>query len=142
MRYAGFWARVVATLIDMVVFMVVGGIGAVAVYMAGGISETGEPQAGYMVGLDIAWFILGVLYYVLMEAGPTQGTLGKMAMGLKVTDTDGNRISNLRSLGRYFARFLSAIILLIGYIMCAFHPRKQTLHDVLCGTLVVAKLSE
>jgi len=60
-----------------------------------------------------------------------------MALGLIVTDMDGRRISVLRALGRYFAKFLSGLILFIGYIMVAFTDRKQGLHDLLASTLVV-----
>ncbi|NBS23526.1 MAG: hypothetical protein EBS78_06045 [Altererythrobacter sp.] len=65
------------------------------------------------------------------------GTLGKIAVGIIVTDTNGNRITWLRALGRYFAKILSGIVLLIGHIMVAFTERKQGLHDMICSTLVV-----
>jgi len=79
----------------------------------------------------------GILYFVLMESSAKQGTLGKMALGLVVTDTNGNRISPARALGRYFAKILSGAILMIGFIMVAFTERKQGLHDMLANTLVL-----
>jgi uncharacterized RDD family membrane protein YckC len=72
-----------------------------------------------------------------MNSSEKQATYGKMAMGIKVTDLEGRRISFWRGLGREFAKFLSAIILMIGYIMAAFTERKQALHDIIAGTLVV-----
>jgi uncharacterized RDD family membrane protein YckC len=60
-------------------------------------------------------------------------------MGLVVTDMNGNRISFLRATGRYFAKILSALILLIGYIIAAFTARKQALHDMLASTLVLKR---
>lgn len=60
-----------------------------------------------------------------------------MALGLIVTDANGGRISFLRALGRYFAKILSGMILLIGYIMVGFTEKKQGLHDILASTLVV-----
>jgi uncharacterized RDD family membrane protein YckC len=60
-----------------------------------------------------------------------------MALGLKVTDLEGRRISFARATGRHFAKFLSAMICLVGYIMAGFTARKQALHDVIAGTLVV-----
>ena len=79
------------------------------------------------------------LYYALMESSPKQGTLGKMAIGLKVTDLSGNRISFGRATGRYFGRILSGLILDIGFLMIVFTAKKQGLHDIIAGTLVVKK---
>ena len=93
---------------------------------------TGGAVAAYTITT-----IGGILYFVLMESSAKQATLGKMALGLVVVDVDGNRISFLRALGRYFAKILSGIILLIGYIMVGFTERKQGLHDMIASTLVV-----
>lgn len=76
------------------------------------------------------------LYFALLESSSMQGTLGKKALGMIVTDLDGNRIGFGRATGRYFAKFLSAIILLIGFVMVAFTQRKQGLHDIIASTLV------
>ena len=81
----------------------------------------------------------GWLYYTLMESSRFQGTLGKMAVQIKVTDLDGNRISFGQATGRHFGKFLSAILLGIGFIMVAFTEKKQGLHDVMAGCLVVRK---
>ena len=62
-----------------------------------------------------------------------------MALGIKVTDLDGNRISFGRATGRHFAKWLSALILGIGYIMVAFTAKKQGLHDQVASCLVVNK---
>jgi len=72
-----------------------------------------------------------------MESSARQGTIGKSLLGLRVTDFEGNRISLLRAVGRYFAKIISAFILLIGFIMVAFTEKKQGLHDMLAGTLVL-----
>jgi uncharacterized RDD family membrane protein YckC len=71
-----------------------------------------------------------------MESSSYQATLGKMVCGMKVTDLSGNRISFERATGRHFAKYLSGLILCIGYIMVGFTERKQGLHDLLAGTLV------
>jgi uncharacterized RDD family membrane protein YckC len=84
--------------------------------------------------------VLHWLYYSLLESSAWQGTLGKKALGLEVTDLDGNRISFGRATGRFFAKIISAIILGIGYIMAGFTEKKQALHDILAGTLVIRKL--
>jgi uncharacterized RDD family membrane protein YckC len=72
-----------------------------------------------------------------MTSSDRQATVGKIAVGLKVTDLYGQRISFARATGRHFAKILSAMVLFIGYIMVAFTERKQGLHDILAGTLVV-----
>jgi uncharacterized RDD family membrane protein YckC len=62
-----------------------------------------------------------------------------MACGMKVTDENGNRITFARATGRYFGEYLSALTLFIGYMMAGWTERKQALHDLLAGTLVVRK---
>jgi uncharacterized RDD family membrane protein YckC len=75
-----------------------------------------------------------------MESSAWQGTLGKKALGLTVTDLEGRRISFGRATGRYFAKIISTLILCIGYMMAGFTERKQALHDMIAGTLVLRKL--
>jgi uncharacterized RDD family membrane protein YckC len=144
-EYAGFWIRFGAAIIDGILVNIAGVIvGFIAGFFIGfsmgasGASnseiETAAGIVGNVIGILIAW-----LYEALMTSSPTQATLGKMAVGVKVTDLSGNRINFARATGRYFAKILSAIILLIGYIMAAFTERKQALHDMMAGTLVVRK---
>jgi uncharacterized RDD family membrane protein YckC len=60
-----------------------------------------------------------------------------MALSLRVTDLEGNRISFLRATGRHFAKVISIAILCAGYIMAGLTERKQALHDLIAATLVV-----
>jgi uncharacterized RDD family membrane protein YckC len=83
--------------------------------------------------------VIGWLYFAAMESSSKQATLGKMAVGLYVTDMDGNRISFGRATGRYFGRIISGLILCIGYFMAGFTEKKQTLHDMMAGCLVLSK---
>lgn len=85
-----------------------------------------------LIGLGVQW-----LYFGLMESSAKQATVGKMALGMKVTDEYGERVTFARATGRYLAKFVSAIIFMIGYIMAAFTERKQALHDKIAHTLVV-----
>ena len=80
------------------------------------------------------------IYEAAMESSSRQATVGKMALGLKVTDLKGRRVSFARATGRHFAKFISGMILLIGYIMAGFTERKQALHDMIAGTLVIRTL--
>jgi uncharacterized RDD family membrane protein YckC len=142
-NYAGFWIRVGAYLIDSIVLVVAQWL----VFSVFGVSMLGadalDPAAAdtLATGGAIAAYSIttigGILYFALMESSAKQATLGKMALGLVVVDAEGNRISFLRALGRYFAKILSGLILFIGYIMVAFTERKQGLHDMICSTLVL-----
>ena len=80
-----------------------------------------------------------VPYFTLLESSGMQATVGKLLLGIKVVDLSGKRISFARATVRFFAKILSGQVLLIGYFMAAFSQRKQTLHDLLAGTLVVTK---
>jgi uncharacterized RDD family membrane protein YckC len=66
--------------------------------------------------------------------------LGKKALGLEVTDLQGRRISFARATGRFFGRIISGLILAIGFIMAGFTERKQALHDILAGCLVIRRV--
>jgi uncharacterized RDD family membrane protein YckC len=140
--YGGFWIRVVAAIIDAILLRVVvapvgmifGGLG-LAGGMMGGIPHMGLGLLGG--GVTIVLLVFGSwLYEAFMESSSYQATLGKMILGMKVTDLNGNRISFGRATGRHFAKWISGMILCIGYIMVGFTERKQGLHDLLAGTLV------
>ena len=140
-QYGGFWIRVVAAVIDAVILrVVVAPVGFIfgSLGMAG--MMTGLPHRGLRLfggGLTFILLLFGSwLYEAFMESSSYQATLGKMIFGMKVTDLNGNRISFERATGRHFAKWLSGMILGIGYIMVAFTERKQGLHDLLAGTLV------
>ena len=77
------------------------------------------------------------LYFAICESSSWQGTIGKLALGIRVTDMNGAKISFPRALGRYPAKYLSTIILGIGFLMVAWTQRKQGLHDMVCNTLVL-----
>jgi uncharacterized RDD family membrane protein YckC len=130
MEYAGFWRRVAAALIDGIL---VGVVSWIVTLIFSGISDGAEVTAQILV------LIAAYGYYAGMESSSYQATVGKIALGIQVTDLNGNRISFGRALGRNLAEILSALILGIGYIMVAFTPKKQGLHDMIAGTLVVQK---
>ena len=130
--YAGFWRRVAASLIDGLLLSVV----TVPISLAfdgenGAVNMTASTTASTLSTV-ISW-----LYSALMESSSKQATVGKMALGIIVTDLDGGRIGFGRATGRYFAKILSALILGIGFLMVAFTERKQGLHDMIAGTLVI-----
>jgi uncharacterized RDD family membrane protein YckC len=127
LQYAGFWLRFLAVVIDTLIFALSGIILGFIVGTMGGSAKS----------LDIPFFVVNWLYYALLESSPKQATIGKMVLGVYVTDLSGNRISFGRATGRYFAKIISGIILCVGYIMAAFTGKKQALHDIISSTLVV-----
>ncbi len=150
--YAGFWKRFVAYIIDDIVLSAVGFtiilfIGAMfGLSFLSLLSDDMESTVALVVAAAaaiataiLALIIAGWLYFALMEASANQGTLGKMALGIKVTDLDGNRISFGKATGRYFGKIVSGMILNIGFIMAGFTEKKQALHDIMAGCLVVNK---
>jgi uncharacterized RDD family membrane protein YckC len=98
-----------------------------------------------MLVFSIATFVVVVLvlswlYFAGMESSEHQGTLGKMALGLVVTDMNGLRISFARASGRFFAKIITGLVpLYIGYIMAGFTEKKQALHDMIASCLVLRK---
>src|SRR5665213_2015721 len=143
-RYAGFWRRFVALLID---YLVVGAGYAILLLVFGvRFSRAEDARDVFAAGSAIGsvWLISiagSWLYYALMESSKNQGTLGKMVLSLRVTDLDGRRITIGRATGRFFARLLSWMTMGIGYIMAGLTPKKQALHDFVAGTLVLSTQS-
>src|SRR5690606_17022154 len=89
------------------------------------------------VGVTLLYYVAAGLYYSLMESSRNQATLGKMALGIKVVDRGGDRLSFPHALGRWFAASLSYLTLYIGFLLAAFTQNKQALHDMVAGTQVV-----
>ncbi|NOX17851.1 MAG: RDD family protein [Chlorobi bacterium] len=164
--YAGFWKRFVAVFIDGIVISIVQTLLFFPLYLFFGISlfpfmnadklenefstiravqyANDDVSLGFFVAimsgiafLVVVTIVLQWLYFALMESSSKQATLGKMALGIKVTDLDGNRISFGRATGRYFGKIISGMIFYIGFMMAGWTQKKQALHDMLAGCLVV-----
>lgn len=141
-RYGGFWIRFVAVMIDgFIVSAVVYPVSfIIAIAIAGAGYAVRMPDVGIHLVAAISAFSLGVfgnwLYEALMLSSQRQATIGKMILHLRVTDLDGDRISFGRATARHFAKWVSGLILAVGYIMAAFTDRHQALHDMIAGTLV------
>jgi len=124
--YASFGARLLAAIIDG---LIVGIIQWGLMYF---ITDMNDPSPmASLLSIAVAW-----IYHAYQNASEKQATIGKSALGLIVTDMEGQRISFGTATGRYFGKIISAMILLIGYIMQPFTEKKQALHDKLAGTLV------
>jgi uncharacterized RDD family membrane protein YckC len=87
----------------------------------------------------LAVYAVMLLYYSIMESSKYQGSIGKIAMGIKVVDLNGNRVSFGTAFIRSIGKLISSTIMHIGYLMAAFTEKKQALHDMIASTLVVKK---
>ena len=147
--YGGFWRRLWSHLIDRfilgVVFMPVGFMVFVPMLAtrSGGWTDTDLPAEAItaFLGATLTVAFLALLgswfYYALMQSSSRQATLGQLALGLRVTDLEGRRVSFARASGRHFATVLTGLTFGIGYLIMLFTTRKQTLHDLVAGTVVV-----
>lgn len=86
--------------------------------------------------LSVIWLFSSLVYFSVMESSGRQGTIGKGIMGIKVGDANGDQIGFGRAILRHFAKIISYLILLIGFIMAAFDEKKQALHDKIVRTYV------
>lgn len=154
--YAGFWLRFVAYLVDKVLMSV--GLcvifiplaimtGAMAHFEALANSRRGQPDpAAVMAFLSLVLTFAGIallatwLYFSYFESSDWQATPGKRVMSIYVTDMNCQRLSFLHATGRFFAKLITGLIPLgIGYIMAGFTERRQAVHDMIAGTLVVRR---
>ncbi len=133
--YAGFWRRAAAALIDLVVVGIAILLLALVVVASFEISRDrwGVGDLVYWVGNVVLFW----LYFAGLESGRRQATLGKRLLRLRVIDLDGEPISFGRATLRHFAKFLSLLPLTAGFLAVAFTPRRQGLHDIIAGCLVL-----
>jgi uncharacterized RDD family membrane protein YckC len=158
MNYAGFWLRFAAYIIDQFVIGVAGFIIAIPIILgiiAFGLNldgirhpsdffaQDGLLMVGGIIGLIMLAIMFSIvmkwLYYALMESSKYGGTIGKIAVSIKVVDMDGNPITFGRATGRYFSRIITNMTFFIGYILAGFTEKKQALHDLIASCLVVKK---
>ena len=138
--YAGFWLRFGAVFLDGILLLIINTALNLAFGLGiAGVSGTahGEAAGGFLgVALMLIELALGAVYEIFM-VGKYGATLGKMACKIRVVTPTGAPISFGRALGRYFAKILSQIICLIGFIIAAFDDEKRALHDRICDTRVI-----
>jgi uncharacterized RDD family membrane protein YckC len=155
--YGDFWLRFVAYLIDSLIM----GVAVIALFIplaaitgAAAHLQTLEdlprhapPDPAIIAAvISVIFTFVGVailitwLYHAYMESSSWQATVGKRAVNLYVTDLNGQPISFMNATGRHFAKIITGLIpLFLGYIMAAFTERKQALHDMIAGTLVLRR---
>lgn len=154
-EYAGFWLRFVAYFIDNIIigfieFVVVLPLLGLLGYNLAFVStlseiENADPEllapiiVSAVSGIALSAFLITWFYYALMQSSARQATVGKMALGLIVTDVNGERLTFARASLRYFSKILSSLFMMVGYIMAGFTDKKQALHDMIANTYVVRK---
>ena len=152
--YAGFWKRVLAYLIDAFVLYfpfalleIPFGMRAAYDTLNGKVLAAGTDMQAALTAYQhfyveqwpyfLTTLVVGWLYFAACESSAWQASVGKLALGMRVTDLNGARISFARALGRYGGKLISAFIFCIGFLLVAFTQRKQGLHDMLASTLVL-----
>ncbi len=134
-KFAGFWIRFIALIIDG---LLISGV-CFGIQVATGIQMVEASYVNGMASQNFSGFglLVIILYYTITTGSAMQGTVGKRILGLYVRKKDGGRVTFLRALGRYFATCLSTLTLMIGFIMAGFTKEKTALHDLVAGTRVV-----
>jgi uncharacterized RDD family membrane protein YckC len=143
--YGGFWRRLLAFIVDGLIIgavMLPFGVGLGLAHLSAifGDEEAAREMVPAMLAASMfVWcirVIVSWLYGAGFESSRFQATPGKLMVGVKVTDLEGGRITFARASGRQLGKWVSGLILGIGYLLVAFSDRKQGLHDMLAGTLV------
>jgi uncharacterized RDD family membrane protein YckC len=145
---AGFWLRAVAFVIDSIIL----GILTLPVLIKPILSNVGpeltpKSYIDFMTGssrqaiaLQLLMNLILVLYFAAFESSVWQATPGKKLLRIYVTDLSGNRVSFARAAGRNVGKVLEQFTLFIGFLMAGFTARKQALHDMVAGCLVLRKI--
>jgi uncharacterized RDD family membrane protein YckC len=130
-RYAGFWRRFVAVLVDGILT----GVATIPLWQAMGVYERPDDLGLTALTLPLSILISGV--YEVFFLHRWGATPGKMLLRVRVVTASGGKLSIGRAAGRYGAKYLSAFTLLIGYVMAAFDSEKRALHDHIASTRAV-----
>ncbi len=141
--YANFWTRVGAIMMDAIVLIAVLAIIIPTIVLPLVNSIEGDIGSGAVMGLLFMYFfgipIFGVLYRSIFESSKLQGTPGKAIVGIKVVNTNFERISFLKALYRNIVKIFSSLIFYVGFLVALGNPRGLTWHDSATGTFVVNK---
>ena len=141
-RYAGFWTRLGAYLVDLIILfviaLVIGFILGVLIFAGSSNYNSTDAFAGFMVVFYLIFIIVTWLYFAIQESSPEQSTVGKRVVNIKVTDLEGNRISFGKATVRTIVRFIP-LIGPLGCLVIGFSDNKQGLHDFAAGTYVIYK---
>lgn len=130
-NYGGFWRRVAAGCVDMLVLAPV-----IILIMAFFPATYEEGYSMDTFWLDMVWLIITIIYVYVFYTSKWQATPGYRALGMYITDASGKKVSGGQAVIRQLAEILSMLIMGIGYLMVAFTAKRQALHDIIAKTLV------
>jgi uncharacterized RDD family membrane protein YckC len=140
-RYGGFWIRFLARFLDGIILGIVGILLVIPFGLGAVTTATGTPgDIAHFLAMQALLLLIRVLLagtYESVFVARAGATPGKMACRLQVVRPDGSRLTLGRSIGRFFATWVSGITLGIGYIIAAFDDEKRSLHDRICETRVI-----
>ncbi len=132
--YGSFDQRLLASAIDA---FIVSGVCILVVFVASLFISSNIFNLALLFSLLLIIPLVNLVYHIIMESSPKQGTYGKQLLGLKVCDLQGEPLTTAHAAGRNFAKMLSTLTLFLGYLYSFFNEKKQCLHDIVAGTLVV-----
>lgn len=141
-KYAGFWKRFAASVLDAVIVLFFTSSVRWTIREVLIMYDKFDFSSNQTIVYAIWSFYLIIIrwcYFAGLESSPLQATIGKLALGLCVVNVEGKRISFGIASGRFFGKILSGFFLYIGYIMAAFTDKKQALHDQMSNCLVLEK---
>jgi uncharacterized RDD family membrane protein YckC len=140
-QYAGFWRRLAAYFIDSIV--IIFAMNVFQSYLSTTLQTAISDWETLVLTMSITTGLFSIpfswAYFSGMESSPLQATIGKLTVGIYVTDLQGIRLTFGRATARFFAKALSGAVLMLGYIMAGFTEKRQALHDNLAGSLVLVK---
>jgi len=154
--YAGLGRRFVAFIVDFIIILLFDLVAMAVLGLTRGIQnsyfyfvqhiavETLTPE-GTMAALlgsilaayGIVLIVIPWLYFAGFESSRSQATPGKLLMHIVVTDMTGNKPTFARVTLRHFTKFVSALIIFIGFLMIGLTKKRQGLHDSIAGCLVL-----
>jgi len=154
--YAGLGRRFIAWIVDTILVLLIGIIVISFFSLSNGIkyayyivaqhapitdlTEAGTLDAAItpiIAAFGMLIVIIPWVYYAGFESSRSQATPGKLLVKTVVTDLDGNKPTFARVTLRHFAKFISTLVIFIGFLMIGFTKKKQGLHDKIAGTLVL-----
>jgi uncharacterized RDD family membrane protein YckC len=157
-NYAGLWLRFCAYFVDFCILLAIVGCSSFILFFLFGTPENGSES----IFIIITIILITWLYNASFQSSEKQGTPGKILLGIKITDLNGNRISFGRATARYLLEYgygnaivfifglyvdlkepgyalICSIILLANYLILLFNEKKQCLHDMISGCLVIKR---
>ncbi len=146
-HYAGFWRRFIAAVLDQIILLVgrafiYGAIGLIIYAMLFVFDARSQIEMVFRIYagiLALVDFWITWIYFAAMESSSLQGSLGKLALGIRVSNMDLKPVTFEQATVRYFSKIISSLTIGVGYLLCAYSSKKQALHDFVGKTVLVVR---